>query len=385
MIVLRVVLFLVGASIVAWAVMSAIRTVILPRNAQVAITRWVLRIVRIPFDMLAHEGRTFEVRDRVMALYAPITLVVLPAVWLVLVLLGYMLAIYALGDISMSEAFHLSGSSITTLGFAAAQNIPQEIMAFSEAGIGLFLVALMVTYLPSMYSAFSHRETEVALLAVRAGNPPSAVEFLARHHRIGWLEDLDDTWITWERWFAEIEESHTTYPMLAFFRSPRPNRSWVTAAGTVLDAGSMMLAAVPVGSKGPPGVAVRAGYLALRHIGEFFGIDFDTDPAPDDPISITRTEFDAACDALGAAGVPLTADRDQAWRDYKGWRVNYDAVLLSLAQITMAPVAPWTSDRSAIGYREPKIRRFGQRLRPEPGGSTAHDHDDPYNHPQATR
>ena len=91
---------------------------------------------------------------------------------------------------------------------------------------------------------------------------------------------------------------------------------------------------------------VRAGYLALRHIADFFGVDHDPDPEPTDPISITREEFDEACRELAAAGVPLQDDLDQAWRDFWGWRVNYDTVLVTLSGLFIAPAAPWSSDRS---------------------------------------
>jgi hypothetical protein len=362
MTILEVLLFCAGFALVGWTLLSAIRTVILPRSAQVAITRWVFRALRVPFWILAHERRTYAARDRVMALYAPVALVALPGVWLVLVLTGYMGMFFAIGDFSLAEAFHLSGSSLTTLGFANAKTFAEDVLSFSEAGFGLFLAALMVTYLPSMYGAFSRREAEVALLEVRAGNPPSAAEFLERHHRIGWLDDLGPTWLAWERWFAELEESHTSYPALTFFRSPQPERSWVVAAGTVLDSAALYVSCTPVVEIGPPGVCLRAGFLALRRIALFFGIEFDPDPAPTDPISITRHEFDQVWERLAAEGVPLKPDREQAWRDFAGWRVNYDTVLLALAEIVMAPVAPWTSDRSGPGLREPQVRRFGRRL-----------------------
>jgi hypothetical protein len=297
-----------------------------------------------------------------MALYAPVALVALPGVWLVLVLTGYMLMFFAIRDLSWAGAFHLSGSSLTTLGTASAETTFERGLVFTEAGFGLFLAALMVTYLPSMYGAFSRREAEVALLEVRAGNPPSAVEFLERHHRIGWLDDLGPTWLGWERWFAELEESHTSSPALTFFRSPQPERSWVVAAGTVLDSAALYVSCTQVAEPGPPGVCLRAGFLALRRIAGFFGIEFDPDPAATDPISITRAEFDQVWARLSAEGVPLKPDRDQAWRDFAGWRVNYDTVLLTMAEITMAPIAPWTSDRSAPGFREPRVRRFGLRL-----------------------
>ena len=114
---------------------------------------------------------------------------------------------------------------------------------------------------------------------------------------------------------------------------------------------------------GPPGVCVRSGYVALRRVADFFGIEFDPDPAPTDPVSISRPEFDEAYAHLREIGVPLKHDVDQAWRDYAGWRVNHDTVLLQLAEITMAPYAPWTSDRSAVSYQRPRVRRLGRRMK----------------------
>jgi hypothetical protein len=370
-VVVDVILFAAGVWLVSWTLLSAIRTVILPRSAQSFIGRVVFRAIRYPFDWLAHERVSFERRDRIMALYGPIGLVALPGVWLTLVVFGYMLAFFATGDRSMGEALHLSGSSITTLGFAPADTLVERVLAFTEAGWGLFLVALMITYLPSLYQAFARRETMVAILEVRAGSPPSATEFIERHFRIGWLDDLGATWLEWERWFAEVEESHTSFPALVFFRSPDPGRHWLTAAGTILDSASLIMAAVPGTSVGPSGVCVRSGYLALRRIADFFGIEFDPAPAPTDPISITRAEFDDAMTRLREIGVPLTSDDDEAWRDYAGWRVNYDTVLLQLAEITMAPYAPWTSDRSAVNHARPKVRRFGRKRARSAGRSAS--------------
>lgn len=357
----RILVFAGGMWLSLWTLLSAIRTVILPRSAQSVLASAVFVLTRRVFEMIAPSKRSYEHRDQVMALFAPIALVVLAGTWLVLVLLGYTAMFWAVDTPSLGDAFHLSGSSITTLGFAPADTLGERVLAFSEAGFGLFLVALMITYLPSMYGAFSRREAKVALLEVRAGQPPSAVEFLVRHHRIGWLDQLDTYWLEWEAWFAELEESHTSYAALSFFRSPDPQRSWVTAAGTVLDSAALMVSSVAVGNPGPKGVCIRSGYLALRRIGRFFGIVTDEDPAADDPISITRSEFDGAYDELAAAGLPMRPDRDQAWRDFAGWRVNYDAVLLALADITMAPFAPWTSDRSPPSHLEPRVRRFGRR------------------------
>jgi hypothetical protein len=358
---MRVVAFIAGFIIIGGTLISAIRTVILPRAASSWLTRAVFVFVRLPFLALAGPKRSYAWRDRVLALYGPVALVALPLVWLTTVLIGFMLMMWGLVDQSLGDAFHLAVSSLTTLGFAGADTFLQRLLAFMAAGLGLFLVALMITFLPAIYAAFARREVQVGQLEVRAGSPPSAANFIERHHLIGALDDaeLDSTFQRWERWFAEIEESHLTYPTLVFFRSPQSDRSWVTAAGTMLDTASLVTACLPGRSVGSAGLCIRSGYLALRRISDFFGIEFDHDPTPDDPISIIRSEFDEVWDRLVAIGVELKPDRDQAWRDFAGWRVNYDTVLLALADVTVAPYAPWTADRSPPGRERPRVRRFG--------------------------
>jgi hypothetical protein len=123
----------------------------------------------------------------------------------------------------------------------------------------------------------------------------------------------------------------------------------------VLDAASFTVSTLDRPAGPDPQLCIRAGYLALRRIAAGFNIAFDPDPAPDAPISVTRGEYDQVYDRLAELGLPLKADRDQAWRDFAGWRVNYDTVLLALAGLTMAPYAPWSSDRSS--YRRPPLRR----------------------------
>ena len=355
----RLIAFFAGAILVGVTLLSAIRTFVLPRAAPDPLTRIVFLSVRRAFDVRLKWARTFLERDRVMALYAPISLLALLPTWYALVLLGYTAMFWATGVESLYDAFRDSGSSLLTLGFAPINDLPQTILAFTEAMFGLLLVALLIAYLPTMYAAFSRRETAVTLLEVRADSPPSAVEMILRFHRIHGLERLSELWQTWEAWFADVEESHTSLPALAFFRSPQPDHSWITAAGAVLDGASLVLSSVDVPFDARAALCVRAGYIALRRVADFFSFPYDPDPKPDDPISLSRDEYDTACERLAAGGVPLKPDRDRAWRDFAGWRVNYDPVLLALAGLTMAPEAPWSSDR-AVRYRPSFIMRRRQ-------------------------
>src|SRR5581483_5648747 len=202
----------------------------------------------------------------------------------------------------------------------------------------------LIAYLPTMYSAWSRREEAVALLEVRAGRPPSAPELIIRLKRIGGMDQLGTLWDDWEVWFANIDETHTSLAALSFFRSPTAHRSWITAAGAVLDAAAIVNSVVEIPHDPRADLCLRAGYVALRDIARFFDLPFEEHPDPYDAVSVARPEFEEACDRMAAAGVPLKEDRDQAWRDFAGWRVNYDSVLIRLASLTMAPEAPWSSD-----------------------------------------
>ncbi len=349
LIVVRILVAILGLLIVVGTLIAAIKTFILPRGINVWLTRIIFRGAGAFFRFRAGRASDYHELDSIMALYAPVTLFLMPIVILSLVLLGYICFYWALEIRPLSELLKLSGSSLLTLGYASADNVPAKLLEFSEAMIGLILVALLIAYLPTMYSAFAKRETNVALLEGRAGSPPSAVELIARSHRTGELANMRDMWISWQIWFAEVEESHTSLAALAFFRSPQPERSWVTAAGTVLDSAALVLSTVDVPWVPQAAFCIRSGYLALREVAGYFGIAHNANPTPDDAISISRAEFDAVYFELQRLDIPLKADRDQAWRDFLGWRVNYDTVLLALAELTMAPYAPWSSDRCAVG------------------------------------
>ncbi|MBK9208203.1 MAG: hypothetical protein IPL71_07835 [Anaerolineales bacterium] len=327
-------------------IFSALSTFVLTRAARSQLNRVVFGLMRRIFEFILRFTNTYEQRDQIMAYYSPISLIMLVPVWYALIMLGYAAMYWSLDVGDWFADIRYSGSSLLTLGFATSENPFVTILSFSEALIGLILVALLMAYLPTMYAAFSRREQAVSMLEVRAGNPPSALEMLLRFNRIHGLDKLNEYWKTWEIWFADIEESHTTLPALVFFRSPRSDNSWITAAGAVLDAAAITVSAVDIPADVSASLSIRAGYLALRRIADYFDIPNPQNPNyPNDPISITREEFDELLSKLEVAGVPLKADREKAWLDFAGWRVNYDRVLLVLCKLVMAPQAPWSSDR----------------------------------------
>jgi hypothetical protein len=356
-VVARVLAFLAGGAVVLATVASAVKTVIVPRADPALLTRVVFVWLRRPFDLRTRRAHTWQDADRVMARFAPFALLALPFVWVTVVILAFAPIYWAVGiDFPRGAVVH-SGSSLLTLGFAFDTHLPAIVLTFLEATLGLGLVALLISFLPTIYQQFSHREVLVSQLDTRAGTPPTPVNLFRRATRIGW--DLDDLWADWERWFAEVEESHTTNLALPFFRSPHHARSWVTAAGAILDSAALRASTLDLPPSWRAELCLRSGYLSLRGVAESYDVPYDPDPAPTDPITIERSEFDAVVDELVALGVPVKADRDQAWRDFAGWRVNYDTPLVALCSLVMAPYAPWSSDRG-INYRV-RLRAPGRR------------------------
>jgi hypothetical protein len=352
----QIVVFVLGVLGAGRVVLSAVRTFVVPRGDNDRLTRIAFRAIRRAFALLAPPDRPYEARDRVMAYYGPIALVLLPAWWLILLATAYAAMFWATG-LGVTEAVAVSGSSLLTLGFERPSHPGAELLAFSEAAIGLALVALLVSYLPTIYGAFSRRELLVNLLEVRADSPPSPVVMITRIDRLSGLDVLHDMWERWEQWFAELEETHTSLPVLVFYRSQQNDHSWVNAAGAMMDAAAIVRSAVAVPMDVQADLMIRAGYLALRRIATVFEIAFDPTPSPTDPTSIDRARFEDALDVLRDAGVPLVADRDAAWRDFNGWRVNYDVVLRALERMTMAPTPWWERPiRSAWATDEPEVQ-----------------------------
>ncbi len=355
---LRILAAVGGVLIVIGTVSSALRSTVLPRSTHHGISRAALRATRAVFRLRSGRYPTYERRDRVMAMLGPVSLLTLLASWLVLVITAFAMLYLATGVPTVILAVELSGSSIFTLGTTAANNAGRDLLSYAEAGLGLLLVTLLITYLPSIYGAFSRRENGVNLLRVRAGTPPQAATLLIRYHRIGaGPARLTSLWQTWEAWFTDVEETHTTFPVLSFFRSPTPEQSWITAAGALLDAASMWVAVVDHPVDPDAQLCIRTGFQALRRIAALFDFDFEHDPEPDDPISVGRGEWDRAVAEMAEAGLPVRGDLEAAWRAWRGWRVNYDTVVLELARVVEAPPAPWLSDRSPVGSPRGARRR----------------------------
>lgn len=335
-----------GVLLVGWVLDAAIRTFMLPRASRVRLTAWIARLVRAVFDLLAPRRASYAWRDRVLAFQPPLTLLAFQVVWLSLVFAGFTAMFWgASDDIGWLEAVRESGSALFTLGFATPVSGTPLALVFAEAIIGLTLMALLISYLPTIYAAFQKREFMVAKLATRSGSPSTPWRGLIVAHVTGSMDWMDRTfWGEWENWFVDIAESHTSLTILNWYRSPEPQNHWIAAARSVLDMAALRVSVVdePSPTVGAQ-LTIRNGTIALRALARHFRQPFDPAPRPDDPISLTREHFDVVCAEMAAAGVPLKEDRDAAWVAFSGWRVNYDSIVEAAAEALDAPPSPWSS------------------------------------------
>lgn len=361
----RVLVFVVGTATALMVLSSAVRTVVVPRGEGSVLASLVVFRTQALFRFAARLTRSEHRRESIRARSAPTALMLLPAVWATLVIAAFIPMYWAAGVESWREAFIVSGSSLVTLGFSRPEGLTAISLSIGEGLIGLGIVALVISFLPTIYAQFSRREAAVSRLEARAGSPPTAVELFSRAQRIGMLDHVGGLWEEWALWFVDLEETHTSFPSLVWFRSPIPGRSWITAAGTALDAAALARSSLQLDTPAELGLFIRTGSLALRRVAAFFDLPFDVDPSPTDPIMVTEEEFYEVYERLAREQLPMKPDREQAWRDFAGWRVNYEAALLGLCGLIDPPPAPWSSDRSER-KRMPSVFRVGRHREIDP-------------------
>ena len=356
-----------GSLLVAAVLVSALRTVVLPQGGQTGITRFVFAVANRVFT--GDNTRRLLPR-RLSGLYAPVALVSLPFAWCMLIAVGFSFVFWGLDIGSFSDAWVTSGSSLFTLGFAKPEGGGLIWLTFVEATIGLGVVALLISFLPTLYAAYSAREQGVGMLAPLTGSPASATQLLWRLHAAHSLAG-SGIWSSTSAWFVAVEQSHIAFPALSQFPPQQEERSWVATAGTVLDAAAIALSVAEIekgrpvddaggertqlgglllllahGSSAIVGTARAAG-IAVEDPPTLVDLVLGTDHDPR-PISVERREYDEALEFLAEAGVVGAVDAERGWVNFSRIRASYDTALRGLAGLTHAPPAPWTSDRALI-------------------------------------
>ena len=359
---------LVGVVILLWTWTSVVFTLVLPRvvSGPGRMSIWITRSTRRLFVTISRFAHTYQRKDAVLAPIGPVAVLAQLVVWLALIGAAFvvMLAPYTH---DFGEAVTEVGAAMFTLGLARSSNFTNDTVVIFAAASGFVVIALQIAYLPALYSAFNRRESLIAMLSSRAGEPSWGPEILIRHQLVGIVDTLPDFYDRWEQWAAEFSESHSNYPVLLLFRSPDPWSSWVIALLSVLDAAAMQLSLNPTTAPSQARLALRMGYTALRRIADSIGWEYEPDPMPDDRLQLTAEDFSAAVTLLHEVGFATEREADAAWPHFQGWRVNYEDLAYRMADRVLAPPAPWSGTRTGLGQQNITPRRPPHRSPDTPG------------------
>jgi hypothetical protein len=354
---LRAVALVAGIVLLVSTAFSVFTALVVPRVTSSAAMRSVARVIGVTTRRVLLRLPTYEARDRLMSLVGPAAMITLFIIWLIALVVGFgLIAWWASGE-SFGSALEVAGSSVFTLGIVTSPGSGSKALEIIASGVGLLVVALEIAYLPALYNAFSTRETEVTLLAARAGTPAWGPEILARHYILGSVDELPPLYAEWERWAAAVSESHTNYPALIWFRSPVSTRSWLMGLVAIMDSAALYHAVSPGRTPRQARLCLSMGNNCLRSMAGALRIPYDTDPDPAGGTRLTREEFARGFERLEEVHFPMERDLEESWRHFQGWRVNYEPIVDMLTKLIMPPPAPWFLPRPGLGQAQwPAIR-----------------------------
>jgi hypothetical protein len=340
-----------GLLIVLTSARSIIGTVIVPRPVDSWLTRRVDQFWTGVFRLVTSRITDFRTRDRILASQVAAVLLSQIIVWLLMFFVGYSLMLWPFTHGGITTAFTTAGPALWAIGSEDAHGAPARTILDIAALCGVITVTLQISYLPTLYSAFNRRETDVALLNARAGVPSWGPELLARTHYalgsgVSSISTLPQLYYDWERWAADVTESHTTYLPLVRFRSQKPLSSWVTSLLAVLDSAALYLALSPEAAPTVPArLCLRSGFLCFNSIARAMRFDVPEEPDPESSISLSYEEFLDAVARMRKVDFPIEREPEEAWPHFVGWRLNYEQAAYAIAGAVDAVPALWSGPR----------------------------------------
>ena len=367
---MRTVALIAGFLLCMAVLFDAFQTIILPRRpvARLRITRFFYLATWIPWSFVVHHIPNRKVREQLYSIYGPGSLLLLLMVWAGCLLWGYGLLFYALGSPftdPLGMAWHpdhlrtdlyVSGTTLFTLGLGdvVPRTLATRAIIIVECATGLGLVALVIGYVPVLYGAFSRREVSIALLDGRAGSPPTSAELLRRHAFEGGQEALIVLLVEWERWGADILESHISYPILCYYRSQHDNQSWLSALTAVLDTCALLISIVPGEASRQAQLTFAIGRHALVDLGHVFHLEkmearLRENPQGRDRLTTDRLpkeHFKQLCDVLSNSGLRLCGDPDAGARLH-ALRALYEPHAQAIAGYLAMSLPAWVPEPRA--------------------------------------
>jgi hypothetical protein len=334
-----------GLIIVVVILWEAFETVVLPRRVArpFRLTRLVYRVTWLPWRTIAHAFKKSKSRETFLSIYGPISILILFVVWASAIIFGFAL-LYHSGSTQDSThptfetSLYLSGTTMFTLGLGDVipHTWPERFLVVCESGIGFGFLALVLSYLPVIYQAFSRREVNIVLLDARAGSPPTAAEILRRHAGPRGAEGLERLLHDWEHSSADILESHVSYPSVTYFRSQHTNESWLAALTAILDSCSFLLAFV----EGVASRQARLTFAMCRHTVVDLAQLFNEPPPAREGNRLPASELDRLRAVVMKAGFQLRDD-EASYKKLIDLRAMYEPYLHALSRFLFMEVPPW--------------------------------------------
>ncbi len=356
---LRAVIGLLGLVLLLLVLVDAFEAIVLPRRAT---RRW--RLSRLFYttswrlwSAAAARIRNSKRREGFLSVFGPLSLLLLLGAWAAGLIAGFALLVWASGSaitspdgaLDLVSDIYYSGVTFFTLGygdFTPRGGIARS-LAVLEAGMGFAFLAVVIGYLPVIYSAFSRREAVITMLDTRAGSPPSAVELIRRHAHKNALPALDGFFADWERWAADLLESHLSYPVLSYYRSQHDNQSWLGSITAVLDASALVLA----GIVDVPNWQASHTFALARHAAVDLAQIFRASPVVSVPPRLTPDGLTRLREMLSASGAPVRWSDDSAARLRK-LRDLYEPYVAALAQRFLFSLPSWfPSERQVSNWQ----------------------------------
>jgi hypothetical protein len=340
--------------IILWVVfLDAFETVVLPRRVlrHFRLTAWFYRRTWIPWRGVARRIKPVSRQQNFLGYFGPLSLILLLGFWASGLILGFALIQYGIGGheqlnkepLTFGRIIYHSGETFFTLGYGDIVPTSGGARALSvlEAGMGFAFLGVVIGYIPVVYASFSRREIQISMLDARAGSPPSAAELLVRLS--GRSEDpgvdqkvLDEVLREWERWSAELLESHISYPVLSFFRSQHSNQSWVGALTTMLDVSSLILTGIEGVHPGQAKLTFAMARHAAVDLAQVVNARYDATASE----RLPDAELEELRGALAAAGLRLRND-DYARDKLTKLRSMYEPYVHSTGRNLMLTLPPW--------------------------------------------
>lgn len=372
----------ISALLILVILQDAFETIILPRRVSrpFRFIRFFYRVTWRPWRAAARRMTSNKRRETFLSYFAPLSLILVLCVWAVGMFTAFGMLHWALdsplqvsqGPVGLGTYLYLSGSTFFTLGYGdvTPRGSLGRALAVVEAGLGFGFLALIISYLPVIYQAFSRREANISLLDARAGSPPCAEELLRRHS--GNVAALDQLLHDWERWSADLMESHISYPVLCYYRSQHSNQSWLAALTAVLDSTALVI----VGIDGASQRQAQLTFAIARHAVVDLAETFNTRPSPPVPDRLPPEALQQLRSALAASDVTLRRGADADAR-LSELRQMYEPFVNALATHLFLPLPRWMVIPDAVDNWQTSAWGRISADKTTPPFARSHDEDHP--------